>query len=339
VAFLQAMMQVAHMNHLPLNRLCWLALGVTIALLSAGCDSGSPPQIRIGFIAWPGYEPLALTEDLNYLKNDRYRFLNYTSSSQVLRAFRNNTIEVAAMTLDEAIELSKDIPDVRVVLVLDASLGADVVLGRPGITNMADLRGHRVAYEPTALGGFVLSRALATAGLKVSDVTLVASQLDEHERIFLYGKMDAVVTFEPVRSRLLAKGANILFSSAQIPGEIVDVLVVRQAFLAENSDAVKNILHAVFKAQIYQKISPDNANRLSCARLGLTLEQLRDSYQLLTLVNLAENRRLLSGNPPPLLESAKKLSAVMVGQGVLERSPDLNQLIDGSALEQLDLGK
>jgi NitT/TauT family transport system substrate-binding protein len=339
VAFSQMMMQFSDMNHLSLRRYCWLALAAAIALVSAGCDSGSPPQTRIGFIPWPGYEPLALAEDLNYLKVDRYRFLNYTSSSQVLRAFRNNTIEVAAMTLDEAIELSKDIPDVRVVLVLDTSLGADVVLGRPGITNMADLRGHRVAYEPTALGGFMLARALDAAGLKPSDVTLVPSQLDEHERIFLFGKMDAVVTFEPVRSRLLAKGANILFSSAQIPGEIVDVLVVRRTFLAENSDAVKNILRAVFKAQVYQKISADKADHLSCVRLGLTVEQLRNSYQLMTLADPAENRRLLSGNPPALLETAKKLSAVMLGQGVLERSPDLSQLIDGSALQQLNLEK
>ncbi len=333
------MKQFVGMSYLSASRYFCLALGAAMALLSAGCDSGSPPQIRIGYIPWPGYEPLALTEDLNYLKVDRYRFLNYTSSTQVLRAFRNNTIEVAAMTLDEAIELSKDMPDVRVVLVLDTSLGADVVLGRPGITNMADLRGHRVAYEPTALGCFVLARALESAGLKPKDVTLVASQLDEHERVFLYAKMDAVVTFEPVRSRLLAKGANILFSSAQIPGEIVDVLVMRQAFLRENSDAVKNILQAVFKAQVYQKISPDIANRYSCVRLGLSPEQLSNSYQLMTLVNLAENRRLLCGNPPALLESAKKLSAVMVGQGVLERSPDLSQLIDGSALEQINLEK
>jgi NitT/TauT family transport system substrate-binding protein len=331
-------MQFSSMNRLSLRRLCWLALAAAIALVSAGCDSGSPPQIRIGFIPWPGYEPLALTEDLHYLKIERYRFLDYTTSSQVLRAFRNNTIEIAAMTLPEAIELSEDIPDLRAVLVLDTSIGADVVLGRPGITNMADLRGHRVAYEPTALGGFLLARALDTVGLKANDVTLVASQLDEHERAFTNGRVDAVVTFEPVRSRLLTKGANVLFSSAQIPGEIVDVLVVRQAFLTENPDAVKMILRSFFKAQIYQKISAADANRRSCARLGLTPEQLRDSFQLITLPDLAENRRLMFGNPPPLLETAKKLRAVMLEQGVLNQPPAMDQLIDGSLLEQLNSG-
>lgn len=326
------------MVHSFANRLCGLAFGVALALLSAGCGSGSPTQIRIAFIPWPGYEPLALTEDLGYLDSMPHRILDYTSSSQVLRAFRNDTVEVAAMTLGEAIELAKDIPDLRIVSVLDTSKGADVVLGQPGITNMANLRGRRVAYEPTALGAFMLGSALESAGLKTSDVTLVASQLDEHERIFTYAKMDAVVTFDPVRSRLLAKGANILFSSAQIPGQVVDVLVVRQALLAENPNVVRTILRGIFKAQAYQKISAESANRISCARLKLTAEELRDGFQLITLPDLAENRRLLSGKAPPLLETAKKLNAVMVKLGILDRPSELNQLIDASALEQVDLG-
>jgi len=41
-------------------------------------------------------------------------------------------------------------------------------------------------------------------------------------------QVDAIVTFEPVKSELLSSGANILFDSHQIPGRIVDVLVVRK---------------------------------------------------------------------------------------------------------------
>ena len=318
------------------SRLPRLFLAAAFVLLLAACGSSPPPPLRVGTIPFPGYNTLHLADDLQfYDPAAQVRLIEFSSTTQVLRAFRNGMIEAAGLTLDEALELAEDVPDIRIVLVLDVSNGADVVLGRPGLTGMADLRGRRIGYENTALGAFVLARALEAAGLKPADVTLVAVPFDEHEKILNRGTVDAIVTFEPNRSRLLAAGAKGLWSSAEIPGEIIDVLVVHRTVLENNPRGVEALVRGHFQALDYQQQSPTDADRRSGVRLNLIPAQVRAALQLLTLPDLAENRRLLLGSPPVLRPQAERLGAVMLQHQLLRQLPPLDSLIDGGPLQRL----
>ena len=72
----------------------------------------------------------------------------------------------------------------RIILVVDVSHGADVVVGRRGMRTMKDLKGKSVAVESSALGAFVLSRALALNGMQASDVNVVHLESNEQtERV------------------------------------------------------------------------------------------------------------------------------------------------------------
>src|SRR5262249_31954962 len=153
------------------------------------------------------------------------RFVEYGSASQQIAAYRNRAIEAVCLTLDEVLVLAEDEERPAVVLVMDTSRGADVLLGRGPVRTMADLRGRRVGVDNMAVEACLLSRARETAGLAASEIELVALELPEMERAFREQRDDAVVTAEPVRSRLLAEGATILFDSSRIPGEIIDVLL------------------------------------------------------------------------------------------------------------------
>lgn len=313
-----------------------LALGAVLVTLFAGCEAPPPPLLRVGLNQWPGYAPLQLAEQLTYFRSKRQvRTIAYASTTQILRAFRNNSLEAAGLTLDEALLLAEDFPDIRVVLVMDSSNGGDVVLGRPGIQKLSDLRGHRVGYEATALGAFVLGRALETAGLRVSDVNLIPVQLDEHENAFKSGQVDAIVTFEPVRARLLEAGARVLFSSAEIPGEVVDVLVVRQKFLEKNPEMIADLVRGWFKALAYQAQNSDDAIRRLSAILQIAPEQTRNAYRLLSLPDLTETRRLLATYPPELRATAERLAVAMLQHQLLRRPPSLDLLFDGRVVDQV----
>ena len=151
--------------------------------------------LKIGTSVWPGYEPLFLARDLGYYENSPVRLVEYTSATQVIRAYRNSAIQAAVLTLDEVLLLVEDGLDPRVVLVMDISHGGDVIIAKPEIKSLSEIRGHKVGVENTALGGYFLTRALETVGLKSSDVGIIFSEVDEHETMFLKGDFDAVVTF------------------------------------------------------------------------------------------------------------------------------------------------
>ena len=124
----------------------------------------------------------------------------------------------------------------RVILVVDVSHGADVVVGRAGMKTMQDLKGKSVAVESGALGAFVLSRALALNGMQASDVNVVHLESNEQPKAFEKGTVDGAVTFDPVSRQFLQAGAATLFDSTQIPGEIVDLVAVRASVIDEAAE-------------------------------------------------------------------------------------------------------
>lgn len=109
------------------------------------------------------------------------KFLEYPSTTEVMRAFRGRELEAAAVTLDEVLMLARSDADFSIVLVFDYSNGADALLSKPSIKSIRDLRGRKVGAETGALGAYVLARALKTEGLKAEDITVVHLPVDEHE--------------------------------------------------------------------------------------------------------------------------------------------------------------
>jgi NitT/TauT family transport system substrate-binding protein len=295
---------------------------------------GSLP-LRLGTNVWPGYEPFYLARRLGHFDERDVRLVEYSSASHVIRAFRNGTIELAALTLDEVLLLKETGMDVRVILVLDISDGADVILGRPDVSELSELRGRKIAVERTALGAYVLTRALQSIGMQVSDVNVVSSDTDEHERVFQEGQVDAVVTFEPIRSRLIANGAITLFDSSQIPGEIVDVLAVSAETLETEAVTIESLLHGWFLACRYLQTHPEDASQSISERMQLEPQQVLASFSGLKLPDLGENMELFSGPRPKLTETAENLAQVMWKQNLLPRKLDLSRLLSSDPLKRV----
>ncbi|MBT3923489.1 MAG: ABC transporter substrate-binding protein [Nitrospina sp.] len=293
--------------------------------------------LKIGTAIWPGYEPLYLARELGYYDNSPIRLVEYTSATQVIRAYRNNAIQLAALTMDEVLLLLENGLDTRVILVMDISRGGDTILAKPEIKNLKDLRGRKVGVERTALGAFFLSQALNSVGLHPEDVNIISSENNEHERRFLENQFDAVVTFEPVSSRLLAKGAHKLFDSTQIPGEIVDVLLIAKDTLDHFPEEVGILLTGWFKALDYLNTRPEEAAPILARRLKVSPKEVLDSYKGLKLPGYKENLKLMVGPEAPLKKSSTRLANVMLKQKLLQREVVLADFIDSSVLKKIEV--
>lgn len=295
-----------------------------LALL--GCTPEPEPPLRIGTNVWPGYEPLYLARDLGYFDATPVRLVEYTSATEVSRAFRNGAIEAAALTLDEALSLLQYGVAARVVLVMDISHGADVVLARPEIKELRAIKGRRIGAESSALGGYVLARALQFAGLSHNEITVVFVPVAEQEQAYREHRVDALVTMEPARTRLLAQGARQLFDSSQIPGEIVDVLVVRQDYVDKHPQQVKSLITKWFSSLEYINIHPDDSSRRMTKRLAVSPEEVSLLFNGLRIHGVEENHRLLGRTPPDLLAPAQKLMQTLLKQDLLNKAVALPPL-------------
>lgn len=314
-------------------RALWKA--IVIVLCCYGCTPEPKTAVRLGTNVWPGYEPLYLARDLNYISDAELHLIEFSSASQVIKAFTNGALNAAALTMDEALLLAGRGQPVSIIAALDVSHGADVILAKPEFNQMAALRGRRVGVENTALGAYVLNRALQLANMKVSDVTIVPLEVNEDENAYKNNLIDAVVTFEPFSGRLLELGATKLFDSTQIPGEIIDVLVVRNDFLESHSAELTALLRAWFNALKYQKQDPDAAADRMARREAVTVSEFKKSLQGLVLADESENRRLFLGQPVLLEASLQKLQQVMHENNLMNTSANVDLLVDSKLIDAL----
>jgi NitT/TauT family transport system substrate-binding protein len=311
------------------------AIACLLALL-LGCSQPIAPPFRVGTVTWIGFEPLYLAQDLGYFGKQPIQIINYPSSTEISRAYRNRELEGATPTLDEALLMRQADADVNAFLILDFSHGADVLLGKPQIKDLQSLKGKRVGVEATALGSYILSRALDQAKLTPKDITVVSLGYSEQEAAFKQDQIDAVVTFGPTRSNLLATGAHVLFDSSVIPNEIIDLLVTRKTMLDQYPDTLKALVKGWSQGLEYLQSNPEDAIRRIAARQNLKPEEVRDTLKLIRIPTLLENQKFLSKTDPAVLHAAKKLSEVMVSHKLLKQPIDPEPMFTPGIVQSLN---
>lgn len=297
-------------------------------LMLAGACSAPPPLTRVGGILWIGYEPLFLARELGLYDGGLLRLVEMPSNTANLMALATGDLEAATLTLDEYLLAREGGLDVRAILVFDDSAGADVIMCRPGIDHLADLKGKRIGVEETAAGALMLAKTLETAELTPADVVKKRITGDRHLRAYVAGEVDALVTWEPFATQLQAQGARRLFDSTHFPGLIVDVLVARADALERSPDTFRQLLAGYFRALDYLHASPDDAISRMAPRLGVTPGEVRAAQQGIRYMDLAANRGWLGGPRPDLVPAADNVGRIMTANGLLRGVPVLEQLTD-----------
>jgi len=312
---------------------CVLACAAIAAL--SGCTRAPDPALRIGTNVWIGSEPLYLARELGRIDAATVQLVEYPSASEVLRAFRNQAIDGMVISLDELFGLAADGFKPRIVLVVDVSHGADVVVGRRGMRTMRDLKGKSVAVESSALGAFVLSRALASNGMQASDGNVVHLESNEQPSAFEKGLVDGAVTFDPYRAQFLQAGARTLFDSTQMPGEIVDLLAIRDTAIATHPDELRALLTGWFGALDYMRSDPKDAARRMGIRQQTSGEQFLETLKGLHIPSRDENLRMLGGAKPELVVTGHRLLSLMLDAKLLTKEPAIEELLAPAPLAGL----
>jgi len=296
----------------------WLFLLALLLLpLLGACDSPHEPPLRIASSPWPGYEPLYLAREIGYLPEAKAHVFELPSSDITLESFRNRSADIATLTLDETLDLLHSGVQLRILMVLDVSYGADAVMAHPRVKRLSDLKGKRIAILNIPLGVYMLSRTLDAAGLSRNDVKVIPSAESKHEEMYRRGAADAFITFEPFKTRLAAQGAHVLFDSSDIPNEVFDLMVVHEAVYQQRRAEVCDVARQWLRTQEYMRQSPDAAAAAIAKRLGVSPQEYLAMVQGIKTPGLAENLELI-GDRQAILQPAQRLNGVMLAEGQLK---------------------
>ncbi len=201
---------------------------------------GQKPAFTVGWSIYVGWDPYQYMAKSGLLRKwgDKYgvsikvqRF-DYAPS---IDAFTSKNVDACAMTNMEALDLpAASGVDTTAILIGDYSNGNDAVMARDGNT-LKSLPAKKVLLVQKTVSEYLLERAFVKNNLEseVRKVKLVNTSDSSIVAAFMNDTSEsAVVTWKPLVTQLQKmKGVVTLFDSSKIPGEILDLLVVRSEVL------------------------------------------------------------------------------------------------------------
>lgn len=299
------------------------------------CTPQPVRPLKLGLNAWVGYDPLVLARDKALLDRRQVKVIELSSSSDTLRHFRNGLLDAAALTLDESLRLSGEGVDLRIVGVLSSSSGADVVMARSEIAAPAQLRGREIAVEQTTVGALMLQRLLQAGRLQPGDVRVRNMEASQHLAALRSGQVDAAVSYEPLAGAMRSEGYQAIFDSRQMPGDIVDVLVVHAAVLKARPDQVEAMVRGWRHGLQALQQAPDLSAKLLAPGGDLTPDQYLLTLKGLDFYSAEDNLRLLSGQPRELGQRSQGLVSTLQQIGLLREVPDWGRMLDAEWAQRL----
>jgi NitT/TauT family transport system substrate-binding protein len=233
------------------------------------------------------------------------------------------------VTLDEAVTLLESGVPIKVILVLDSSAGGDAVIGRPNVERFEDLAGRSVGFEFSAVNAYVLCKASQIHALDCRrDFRKVDVPLNDQVQAFLSGTVDAVVTFEPFKSRLIRSGGNLLFDTKEIPEDVVDVLVFHETAIQTNRNKIQAVVNAWFLAIDHIKANPEGSNQIMRQRAQLTAGEFEEAMAGIILGDRELNHRMMVGGDPTIYHNLSNIIRFMKDHDLIFTAPKIDGVIE-----------
>lgn len=228
-----------------------LALMSGVLLLTACSQtSGDPSQPRhefnIGWSIYAGWMPWPYAQQSGIVKKwaDKYGIkINIVQVNDYVESVNQYTagkFDGVTLTNMDALTIpAAGGKDTSAIIVGDYSNGNDGIVMK-GDGDLASLKGKQVNLVELSVSHYLLGRALSTVGLQMTDVKTVNTGDADIVGAFSSQDVPAAVAWNPQLSVMKSMpGAKEVFNSSQIPGEILDLMVVDTATLKANPNLGK----------------------------------------------------------------------------------------------------
>lgn len=228
-------------------QLVWLmhVLMLGAALMTAPACGGSkkakPLPLRIGIAQWPGFDVFfhGRENGLFEKRGIEVTLMHFDNQHDAARAVMRGALDAAFVSSWDAHDVDHGSDSPAFILVTNVSHGADGIVARAGIASMAELRGKRVGAKLGTVNQLILLEALALHGLRPEEIEIVDMDNALAERWIYEGRLDAVVTWEPVLSKISTEtGGSILYTTRDVDSLVVDGVMTRKQMIAENRESL-----------------------------------------------------------------------------------------------------
>lgn len=314
-----------------------LAGVVTSVLMIASAHAAKP--LKVGYSDWPGWVAWEIAIEKDMFKKAgvevEFEWFDYVAS---MDAFAAGQLDAVSMTNGDALVTGATGAQSVMILVNDYSNGNDMIVAAPGIDSVKALKGKKVGVEIGFVGHLLLLNALEKSGLSEKDVELVNVPTNETPQVLASGDVDAIVAWQPSSGQALnlVPGSTRIYSSADEPGLIYDVLAVSPSSLAARKADWEKVLKVWYEAVAYLKDpkTADDAISIMAARVGLDAKEYKGFIDGTKILTLEEAKAFLkkADGFKSIYGSSKISDDFNVANDVYKEAQDIDSYIDTSLM-------
>jgi NitT/TauT family transport system substrate-binding protein len=306
------------------------------------CSMGAPRSahaapIRLGYSDWPGWVAWQVAIDKGWLKEAgldvKFQWFDYSAS---IDAFAAGKIDGDLVTNGDALVTGAGGAKNIMVMLTDYSNGNDMIVAKPGVRTLKDLKGKKIGIEIGLVDHLLLLDGLKKNGMSQSDVTLVNSKTNETPQVLASGEVDAIGAWQPNSGMAMKTlpGSHPVYTSAQAPGLIYDVLIVSPASFAAHRAEYQKLVKVWGRVVTYinDPQTRDDAVKIMAARVGLTPVQYTPLLEGTHLIGIAEAKKAFAkaDGLGSLYGSSKIADEFNVRNAVYKKPQNIDGSIDPS---------
>jgi taurine transport system substrate-binding protein len=312
-----------------------LALAGCAVAPAGGAQDSSKPTIRLAYQAFPSGDLVAKhnrwLEDA--LPGYNIKWTKFDSGADINTAFIAGEVDFGAIgssPVARGLSGPLDIP-YQVAFVLDVAGDNEALVARneTGISDVAGLRGKRVATPFASTAHYSLLAALAQAGLGASDVQLIDLQPQAALAAWERGDVDAVYVWLPTLDELRKSGTQLIASRqlATAGKPTLDLGVVSTKFAQDHPDVVDTWRKVEARALKQIHDDPQAAAAAIAPELGATPEDAAN--QLKQGVYLSQDELTSAdwlgtdGAPGHVAQNLQSAAQFLSEQKQIPTAPDL----------------
>lgn len=305
------------------------ALIVVVALFTSTTTAAK--TLRIGYNQWAGFAPVFVAIEEGYFEGEgiKVEMRAFPGPADSLPPLITGDLDISLTTPDSVIPLNDNGIEVVAVMVIDSSHGGDGIIAKAGIDSVEDLKGKRVAATVGEVNHLLLMLALQNAGLSGDDIDMTNMNADDAGAAFMAGRLEAAVTWEPWLTRAGQDGAGkVLFTSADVPNMLIDVMAVTPETLATRKDDLEAFTSAIDRAVAAIKSHPEQSHETIAHWLDTEADQVAGMMEGIRIYGDEENTRLFSEDDG-IGYSFSRIQSFLIDQGLAEKGLDAADMLDG----------
>lgn len=226
-------------------------------------------SIYVGWMPWEYGDSSGIIKkwaDKYNIEIDVVQINDYIES---INQYTAGQFDGCSMTNMDALTIpSASFVDSTALIVGDFSNGNDGVVLK-NKTQLKDIKGQKVNLVELSVSHYLLARGLESIGLTERDVKVVNTSDADLVAAYSTSGVTAVTTWNPLLSEITAQpNATKVYDSSNIPGEIIDLMVVNTKTLAQHPEFGKALTGAWY--EIMQKMMADKKVRTHMAEASGT---------------------------------------------------------------------